>query len=65
MEASMTKQDLQNFVSRLPEGDYSIEDLQYRLTLFARLQDSLAEGERGELYSLEQVEDDLDQWLPG
>lgn len=61
----MTKQELQNFVSRLPDGDYSIEDLQYRLTLFARLQESFAEGDRGELFTLEQIEEDLDQWLPG
>lgn len=52
-------------MSRLPEGDYSIEDLQYRLTLFAKLQESFAEGDRGELFTLEQVEEDLDQWLPG
>ncbi len=61
----MTKQELQNFVSRLPEGDYSIEDLQYRLTLFAKLLESFAEGDRGELFTLEQIEEDLDQWLPG
>ncbi|MCE7875419.1 hypothetical protein DYH09_34340 [bacterium CPR1] len=59
----MTKQELQEFVSRLPEGDYSPTELQDRLSLHLDVQEALQQVEKGQVYTQEEIEQDLDRWL--
>lgn len=59
----MTKHDLQNFVSQLPDGDFSVEDLHYRLRLFAEIQEGRRQIDSGQVHTMEEIEQESELWL--
>lgn len=59
----MTKQELMNFLTQLPEEDFSREDLQYRLDLYFKFRQATQQLDSGQFLTMEEVEENLEQWL--
>ena len=59
----MTKQEFQEFVSKLPDGDYSPAEWQERLAIHLDVEEARRQAKDGQVYSQEEIEQDLDRWL--
>ncbi len=59
----MNKQDMMSFVTQLPDQEFTLEDLQYRLSFYAHLQKGLKDADEGRIHSMEDVAQELEQWL--
>lgn len=61
-EMSIVKQEVQHMLNSLPE-DCTYEDVQYHLYVLEKVKRGLADVEQGRVFTQEEVEQHLSQWL--
>ena len=56
------KQEVSELLSRLPR-DITLEDIQYHLYVLQKIDHGLADVKKGRVYTQEEVEKRMSQWL--
>ncbi len=56
------KQEVRKLLNRLPD-DCSLEDVQYHLYVLQKIEHGLKDAEEGRVYTQEEIEKRMAQWL--
>lgn len=56
------KQEVSKLLNRLPD-DCSLEDVQYHLYVLQKIEHGLKDAEEGRIYTQEEIEKRMAQWL--
>ncbi|HHT9113943.1 MAG: hypothetical protein HZA47_06425 [Planctomycetes bacterium] len=56
------KQEVSKLLNRLPD-DCSLEDIQYHLYVLQKIEHGLKDAEEGRVYTQEEIEKRMAQWL--
>ena len=56
------KQEISKLLNRLPD-DCSLEDVQYHLYVLQKIEHGLKDAEEGRIYTQEEIEKRMAQWL--
>ena len=56
------KQEVSRLLNRLPD-DCSLEDVQYHLYVLQKIEHGLKDAEEGRIYTQEEIEKRMAQWL--